>query len=244
MSPTVIALAGNMGVGKDTLADELVRNHGYRRTAFARALKDLAAYVFGYDHATLWGASALRNAPDSRAAFDGYWMDVEELIYERAEFREMVNALFPLIPFSRPQAALLKLIRDDLSLKYEALTPRYVLQRLGTEWGRELWEDVWLHAVKSEIEDHDPDGKWVITDCRFANEAKFVHEDLGGRTVWVDASFRVKQLASNAHASEPSREALLPWAKDVVDNNGEISEVAELVSSLLVSLNPVLPQDR
>jgi hypothetical protein len=235
MSSTVIALAGNMGVGKDTIADELVRNHGYRRTAFARALKDLAGYVFGYDTATLWGPSALRNVPDSRAAFDGYWMDVEQLIYEREEFREMVTALFPLIPFSRPQAALLKLIRDDLSLKYEATTPRYVLQRLGTEWGRALWKDVWLHAVKSEIEDHDPDGKWVITDCRFANEAQFVHEDLAGRTVWVDASFRVNQLASNAHASEPSREALLPWAKDVVDNNGEISEVAERVRELLAA---------
>ena len=236
MSPTVLALAGNMGVGKDTIADELVRSHGYHRTAFARALKDLVGYVFGYAPTTLWGASALRNAPDARASFDGYWMDVEELIYERAEFREMVTALFPLIPFSKAQAALLKLIRDDLSMKYEALTPRYVLQRVGTEWGRALWEDVWLHAVKTEIENHEPDAKWVITDCRFANEAKFVHEELGGRTVWVDASFRVTQYASNAHASEPSREDLLPWAQDVVDNNGEISEVAERVRSLLSNL--------
>ena len=236
MSPTVLALAGNMGVGKDTIADELVRSHGYHRTAFARALKGLVADIFGYDHATLWGPSAQRNQPDPRAAFDGYWMDVEETIHESAEVCSTISRLLPEIAFSDSQAALLKLVRDDLSMKYETLTPRYVLQRVGTEWGRALWPEVWLHAVKTEIENHEPAGKWVITDCRFANEAKFVHEELGGRTVWVDASFRVTQYASNAHASEPSREALLPWAKDVVDNNGEISEVAERVRSLLAHL--------
>ena len=54
----IIALAGNMGVGKDTVADVLEKNHGFRRTSFALALKNLCIRLFEFDQRTMFGPSA------------------------------------------------------------------------------------------------------------------------------------------------------------------------------------------
>lgn len=63
-------------------------------------------------------------------------------------------------------------------------TPRYVMQTLGTEWGRHLigpyfWEDLWVTAVersKSSIV--------IVDDVRFASEANLVY-DLGGQIIQI-----------------------------------------------------------
>ena len=66
-------------------------------------------------------------------------------------------------------------------------SPRYLLQTLGTEWGRKLvGEDFWVNILKQRIERIE----WwngitrdiVITDVRFENEAKMIKE-IGGE-VW------------------------------------------------------------
>lgn len=86
----------------------------------------------------------------------------------------------------------------------EYLTPRYALQTLGTEWGRNCYEHVWIdlgirRAQKllqdvREVTEACPDcGKpetvkvkryaaVVITDCRFVNEASRVRA--AGGEVW------------------------------------------------------------
>jgi hypothetical protein len=49
------------------------------------------------------------------------------------------------------------------------LTARYVLQTLGTEWGRSLDTDIWVKALIHKITEDG--GVGVITDVRFLNEA-------------------------------------------------------------------------
>ena len=46
--PQLLGLAGNAGVGKDTLADYLVREHGYVKYRFADPLKKLLMDRFGW----------------------------------------------------------------------------------------------------------------------------------------------------------------------------------------------------
>jgi hypothetical protein len=47
----VVLLAGWSNAGKDTLGNYLVANHGFKRYAFADAVKDAAAKRYGFDRA-------------------------------------------------------------------------------------------------------------------------------------------------------------------------------------------------
>ena len=66
-------------------------------------------------------------------------------------------------------------------------TPRYAMQKLGTEWGRVLiGDDFWVNAWKARaaliVGDDD---RVVCDDVRFANEVRAVH-DLGGVVVKME----------------------------------------------------------
>lgn len=62
------------------------------------------------------------------------------------------------------------------------MTPRYAMQTLGTEWGRNLigynvWTNLWsLEAVKHK--------RVVVDDCRFDNEADSVY-GMGGTIIKI-----------------------------------------------------------
>lgn len=64
----VIGLSGFAGAGKSTIAEYLVRQHGFIRMSFAAALKDITAVAFGWDRQRLEGATpqdrAWREEPD------------------------------------------------------------------------------------------------------------------------------------------------------------------------------------
>lgn len=55
MSFTLIGLAGRARVGKDTVAEFLIREHGFRRYAFAQPIKEAARAIFGLTEARAFG---------------------------------------------------------------------------------------------------------------------------------------------------------------------------------------------
>jgi len=58
-------------------------------------------------------------------------------------------------------------------------TPRYALQLMGTEVGRDVFhKDFWIIKLKKYVEEH-PKQHFVITDVRFMNEVEFVYEHRG-----------------------------------------------------------------
>lgn len=108
---------------------------------------------------------------------------------------------FSRIAFADPIKAMLKTMLNyagsdidinDRSLKEkpcEALlgkSPRYALQTLGTEFGREcIGQDIWVSIAEREIKTALEDGESVvIEDLRFPNEAEMVTR-LGGKIVWI-----------------------------------------------------------
>lgn len=95
-------------------------------------------------------------------------------------------------------------------------TPRYAMQTLGTEWGRDLispslWVDTWSSRAAT--------GLVVCDDCRFPNEAAAVRA-LGGVIVRV---VRVgHERPGGDHVSEAGQEGIKPDAKlwnDVLDDD-------------------------
>ena len=65
-------------------------------------------------------------------------------------------------------------------------SPRFVMQTLGTEWGRKLIdENLWASIAKREICNAISAGvNVVVDDCRFENEATAIRE-IGGEIVEI-----------------------------------------------------------
>ncbi|MGO1050752.1 hypothetical protein [Crossiella sp. CA198] len=100
---------------------------------------------------------------------------------------------------------------------------RRVLQRLGTEVGRELaGPDVWLDLAVRRVAELRAAGRpAVITDVRFANEARALR---GLGVVLVRVLRDVDQVDGEAHESE--RQALEIPTDVEIDNRGTLPELS------------------
>lgn len=138
-----------------------------------------------------------------------------------------------------------------IHLKSEVLTPRKLLQLVGTECGREiLHPNIWINALMTEYKvigynapfslcgtgkmrsDYPPIyPDWIITDVRFPNEIKAI-EDRGGIVIRV---FNPRIIPVDNHPSETSLDNY-PFEKWIY-NNGTLEE---LVQRVIEVLQPIL----
>ena len=90
-------------------------------------------------------------------------------------------------------------------------TPRVILQKMGTECMRKGHRnDIWIAAAQRKLLG-EPDRNWVISDCRFPNEARMIHS-LGGKVVRIDATFAGKQIIqAQTHESETAMNTYTDW---------------------------------
>lgn len=114
----------------------------------------------------------------------------------------------------------------------EPLTPRYALQTLGTEWGRQCDPDVWIKLALRRAAVLP--GRVVITDCRFCNEARAVKA--AGGEVWKIVRPGTAGLTGTAalHPSEveidsPEMDALVDV---LVSNDGSLGNLQFAVRRL------------
>lgn len=106
---------------------------------------------------------------------------------------------------------------------------RRLLQHIGTEAGRKyLGESVWVDATFRQM--YEVHGKYVITDVRFPNEARTIHEHDG---VLVRIT-RPGTEPANEHVSES---ALDDWPFDyTLDNSGDLNDFAEAIADMAFDL--------
>jgi len=69
----ILGIVGLIGSGKDTAADYLVNQHGWRRDSFAAPLKDAVATIFGWDREMLEGRT--KESREWRECADTWWSD-------------------------------------------------------------------------------------------------------------------------------------------------------------------------
>lgn len=111
------------------------------------------------------------------------------------------------------------------------VTPRWALQLMGTEAGRDVFHpDLWVHTVFRRIDWH-PEQHYVIADVRFPNEIKAI-QARGGKCIRVQRG--VEPNLENLHVSET---AWLNTPLDAYLNNDCTLEVlTERVDQLVSSL--------
>jgi len=69
----IIGIVGNIGEGKDTIAEYLESQHNFKRESFAGTLKDAVAAVFGWDRELLEGKTT--ESREWREQVDSWWAD-------------------------------------------------------------------------------------------------------------------------------------------------------------------------
>ena len=67
----ILGITGLIGSGKDTIADYLIRFHGFKKLSYAEPLKDSVAAVFGWDREMLEGTTA--TSRKWREEVDEWW---------------------------------------------------------------------------------------------------------------------------------------------------------------------------
>lgn len=108
------------------------------------------------------------------------------------------------------------------------VSPRYLMQTLGTEWGRGLVDpNLWITVMEQQIEGNG--GRYdrvVIPDCRFENEAD-----------WVRTHGRLWHLTRPGHAVESHvSESGVPFDPEEdarLDNDCSMDDLPDRIVRLL-----------
>ena len=103
-------------------------------------------------------------------------------------------------------------------------TPRYAMQSLGTEWGRDtIFRRIWLESWKRSIIGVP---KVVVEDLRFPNEAELIRE-LGGE-IWRVTR---EEVISSDHKSEVEMKQIRPDI--VIKNEGDLDSLHLMLTGIM-----------
>jgi len=109
---------------------------------------------------------------------------------------------------------------------WEGCSTRYIMQTLGTEWGRyKIGDSLWVNSFKRRAAVHD---LVVCTDVRFNNEVNVIRS-LGGKVYRI---VRPGQENNDMHESERGI-ILLNVAGEIV-NDGSIADLHSKVKKVVL----------
>lgn len=219
MKKHVIALTGYAAVGKDTVADLLVEHLRFRKLAFADSLRGEVSNAFGIELSYLVHPST-KNHPMSALAM------------RRAPIGFL--AAVSLAPGIATRDNAGRIAAEWLD---QPRSPRQIMQWWGTEYRRREHEHYWSRQLVKRVLDcmHEGETRFVITDCRFDNEAKTVRGGLGGQ-IWqikrpgIDSA----TTAEGTHVSATDGSSFAPDV--VLSNCHDIRHLQQLVLGEFLSL--------
>ena len=228
---SIIGISGRKGSGKDTIGkiiqiltnfpkaddttvlkylNENTSNNVFEIKKFAGVLKQITSILTGVKVEDLENEdvkntklSTVYIVEDTETIrFSKLEDAIEE--YERRKHQLLLN-------FSVEEVSTMIFLRE------EYITPRVVLQVLGTEIGRQINPDIWVNflmkdykpsellmskirrvSIRIRLEESLPN--WIITDVRFLNEAEAIKER-GGKLIRVNRPGQASRSKDN-HESE------------------------------------------
>jgi hypothetical protein len=119
----------------------------------------------------------------------------------------------------------------DVVDQHYGVSPRQAMQTLGTEWGRNLNEQLWLLRADVELQDAVAmDTPLVVTDVRFENEAEWIRNN-GGSVIHLS---REQATGVRKHVSE---DGIFVGEKDYVfANNGSMRELRTAMARIVTDI--------
>ena len=157
-----------------------------------------------------------------------------QLVKFAGPLKDMGDALFKSMGYSLlDRALLLEGCHKETPLQgLPGVTPRHIMQTLGTEWGRDtIAKDLWVQVAMGHVRHHLRNGTPVVLDdMRFLNEMAAVVLE-GGVPVRV---LRPDMSGYAAHASEGE---LNGYGMRELWNGGTLADLHATVEFLLEGLD-------
>lgn len=223
MTPIIIALCGLAGAGKDSVADVLVTHAGFTKLAFADALRTEIAHAFGLgDQYGLLSQPGTKEHPTPLLSLmhchdNAFAYVVEDLMIHNHEY------------------SMSQLVMRERS-------PRQIMQWWGTEYRRAQDADYWVRQLGERVADLmvQSHRRFVVTDCRFINEARTIRS-MGGE-VWRVVRPGLRPI-DGQHLSETEGDRITPEL--TLHNGGTVVDLAHATLRALTSRHggAVLPDD-
>ncbi len=211
----IVGLSGLAGSGKDTVADILVRDHGFAKIAFADPMKRAVHDWFDWNAARLWGPSENRNAPDAT--------------YGGLTARKALQFLGTEIG-----RELYKDVWVEYGLRVAKRLMAYVCYRYSPERG--------VYEISDGTEANSPKGV-AISDVRFVNEFQPIQK-AGGKVIRIVRTGAGLNGAAGLHASEMEQFSIPDNSFDaVLVNDGTLEELAEKVAVLVTTFEAKIAKD-
>jgi hypothetical protein len=208
----VIGITGLAGHGKTTVANMIAESYGYQEYALASPIKNTINNMFGWDDRHSNGV-----------------MKEEEQYTRVVHLSSLPIFLWQCFPEEDLDVSL---ARDFVAVfsKYQTydlhgvlqykISPRKAYQLFGTEFGRNCIDDeVWLDMI--------PEGRVVVSDVRFDNEAEYIVRN-GGRIIKVVANRATTK--ANDHVSEKGVD--LSYISATIENTGTMEQLKEKVETV------------
>jgi hypothetical protein len=109
-------------------------------------------------------------------------------------------------------------------------TPRWAMQTLGTEWGRQLiGDDLWIRAWRAAVDRLPAGVPVVVDDCRFPNEAEAIQAADG-------VLVKIERPGAGTASVHESEQHVLPFAR-ILHNTLDERNLREQVDVLLRDLS-------
>lgn len=126
--------------------------------------------------------------------------------FERRPFaailKQMLRPLYTALGYSEYDIEGFETVNKQTVIQPIGKTPRFLMQKLGTEWGRNMVsETVWLDAWRLSAEKCQ--APIVVDDMRFHNELELIRS-IGGSTLKLTSDF---SRPVSGHASEGALDA-------------------------------------
>jgi hypothetical protein len=209
MALKLIGIGGVKGAGKNTAAEVLRDEYGFKEISFAMPLKKICANATGLDY-DLFDSQHHKDQPFPGGPVILRFTTLQELIKYASVYGKI----------SGDQAELI----ITTALRRSLNTPREMLQYVGTQLFRELVDrEFWTKAFTKEAQKRD---KVVVPDVRFPNEREVIRK-LGGAMILIE---REGHNSADSHASETSLGH--PSEYDFqITNDGTISKLHTNISN-------------
>src|SRR5574342_1172165 len=255
----ILLLVGESRSGKDTIADKICLNYGGVKIAFADPIKRYLKWLFYFSDDQLWGPREIRNANDLRDP---------KVMWDQAEERFSAahdHGISYMFGSDWTASGLIRHLESWFAAhKGETVSPRLLMQTLGTECGRNWDPHIWSCYTIGRVANSLIEGGYtydhrtglmtndrsfgyplvVISDGRHRNEIISVKRESG--KVWKVVNPRQTKSdlegTTKNHSSETQQRTIPNFWFDVEfinDKSRDLDELEDYIEDAMIGANLV-----